>query len=163
MSEATIWGSLQTPLPLMVALGYILVKQEVSLSLEHEDDPIVKTMHSIAKETLDHEVHDEEKMIKILLNVCKYNHDQYKWILQAMKRMVLTQSEYEYTQMMAIFTMKYVQEKYSQQPSTFSMLLKKSHIKKASMLNALHNYPYLVIIFSRNVRSYPDQMVILYM
>ncbi|KAG0734440.1 hypothetical protein G6F57_002134 [Rhizopus arrhizus] len=42
-------------------------------------------LYAIAKESLDHEIHNEEKTVEVLLNVCKDNSIQYKRILEALK------------------------------------------------------------------------------
>lgn len=63
-----------------------MIKQEISLlGLEHRDDATVKMLYAIAKESLDHEIHNEEKTVEVLLNVCKDNSIQYKRILEALK------------------------------------------------------------------------------
>ncbi|KAG1150460.1 hypothetical protein G6F37_002195 [Rhizopus arrhizus] len=87
ISEATIASFLDTtPLPPIVALAYVMIKQEISLlGLEHRDDATVKMLYAIAKESLDHEIHNEEKTVEVLLNVCKDNSIQYKRILEALK------------------------------------------------------------------------------
>ncbi|CAO3702546.1 unnamed protein product [Rhizopus stolonifer] len=74
-AEATIVSFLDTtPLPSIVALAYVMTKQEISLlGLEHRDDSTVKMLYAIAKETLDHEIHNEEKTVEVLLNVCRDN------------------------------------------------------------------------------------------
>lgn len=87
INETTIASSLQTPLLPMVALAYVLTKQQVSLlSLEHRNDPTVQILYSIMKETLDHEVHNEETTVNVLLNVCNNNRDQFKRILEALEK-----------------------------------------------------------------------------
>ncbi|KAI8884779.1 hypothetical protein K501DRAFT_131334, partial [Backusella circina FSU 941] len=84
MNKHTISAFLKTPLPDMVALGYVLTEQETSLlSLEHRDDPTVQMLYEISKQVLDHEVQDEEKTIEVLLNTCAANRDQYKRILES--------------------------------------------------------------------------------
>lgn len=86
VSETTFSDFLQTPLPSMVALGYVLVKQEILLfGLKHRDDPKVCMLYEIAKMALNHEAHYEETAIDGLLDVCNHNCDQYKWILEAIE------------------------------------------------------------------------------
>jgi hypothetical protein len=44
--------------------------EEISLlGLEHRDDATVKMLYAIAKEYLDHEIHNEEKTVEVLLNI----------------------------------------------------------------------------------------------
>ncbi|KAI9246042.1 hypothetical protein EDC94DRAFT_529849, partial [Helicostylum pulchrum] len=52
------------------------------LGLEHRNDPTVQMLYSIMKETLDHEVHNEETTV----NVCNNNRDQFKRILEALEK-----------------------------------------------------------------------------
>lgn len=86
INETIIASSLQTPLLPMVAFAYVLTKQQVSLlGLEHRNDPTVQMLYSIMKETLDHEVHNEETTVNILLNVCNNNSNQFKRILEALE------------------------------------------------------------------------------
>lgn len=60
----------------MVALGYVLTKQEVPLlSLEFWDDQTVQMLFEISRVTLEHEIRDEERTVYVLLNVCKNNKD----------------------------------------------------------------------------------------
>ncbi|KAI7902933.1 uncharacterized protein BX663DRAFT_508910 [Cokeromyces recurvatus] len=86
ISEETIRSSLEAPLSPMVALSYVMIKQQVSIiGLEHRNDPTVQMLYSIAKEVLDHQIHKEEKIIDVLLNVCHNNRDQYKRIIEALE------------------------------------------------------------------------------
>lgn len=87
ISEATIASFLDTtPLPPIVALVYVMMKQEISLlGLEHRDDATVKMLNAIAKESLDYEIHNEEKTVEVLLDVCKDSSIQYKRILEALE------------------------------------------------------------------------------
>lgn len=87
ISETTIASSLQTPLIPMVALTYVLTQQQVSLlGLEHRDDPTVQMLYSVMKEILDHEIHNEETTLDVLLNVCNNSHNQYKRIIDALEK-----------------------------------------------------------------------------
>jgi hypothetical protein len=54
ISEAMIASFLDTtPLPPIVALAYVMIKQEISLlGLEHRDDATVKMLYAIAKKNL---------------------------------------------------------------------------------------------------------------
>ncbi|CAO0794295.1 unnamed protein product [Mucor circinelloides] len=80
----TISDFLNTPLSEMVALGYVLTKQEASLlGLEHRDDPTVQMLYGISRVALEHEIRDEEGTVEVLLKVCKNNQDQYKRIIEA--------------------------------------------------------------------------------
>ncbi|CAO3615409.1 unnamed protein product [Cunninghamella echinulata] len=84
LNEATISEFLQIPLSPMVALGYVLVKQAVSLfGLEHKDDSIVHMLYEISQVSLDNEIYDVEKTIDVLIYLCKNHCDQYKRILEA--------------------------------------------------------------------------------
>ncbi|KAL7331841.1 hypothetical protein PS15p_203974 [Mucor circinelloides] len=86
MSKATISDFLNTSLSEMVALGYVLTKQEASLlSLEHRDDPTVQMLYNISRIALEHEIRDEERSVEVLLNVCENNQDQYKRIVEAIE------------------------------------------------------------------------------
>ncbi|ORX46808.1 hypothetical protein DM01DRAFT_1339457 [Hesseltinella vesiculosa] len=85
LSETTLSNFLQPPLPPMVAVGYVLVKQQVSLiGLEHRDDPTVQMMCEIAKTALDHQIQHEVQTVDVLLDVCKHNRDHYKRMLEAL-------------------------------------------------------------------------------
>ena len=86
ISKETISDFLNTPLSGMVALGYVLTKQEVSLlSLEYRDDPTVHMLYDVSRVALEHEIRDEERTVEVLLNVCENNQDQYKRIIEAIE------------------------------------------------------------------------------
>ena len=86
MTKATILDFLNTPLSEMVALGYVLTKQEVSLlSLEHRDDPTMQMLYDISRVALEYEIRDEERTAEVLLNVCENNQNQYKRIIEAIE------------------------------------------------------------------------------
>lgn len=86
MSKETISDFLNTPLLEMVALGYVLTKQEVSLlSLEYRNDSTVQMLYNISRVALEHEIRDEERTVEVLLNVCENNQDQYKRIIEAIE------------------------------------------------------------------------------
>lgn len=87
MSKETISKFLNTPLSEMVALGYVLTKQEASLlSLEYRDDPTVQMLYEISRVALEHEIRDGKRLIEVLLNVCENNRDQYKRIIEAIEK-----------------------------------------------------------------------------
>ncbi|KAI9305808.1 hypothetical protein BJ944DRAFT_230056 [Cunninghamella echinulata] len=84
LNEATISESLQVPLSPMVALGYILIKQAVSIfDLEYKDDPTVHMLYEIAHSSHDNEIHNEEKTMDVLMTLCRNHCDRYKRILEA--------------------------------------------------------------------------------
>ncbi|CEG80176.1 hypothetical protein RMATCC62417_14546 [Rhizopus microsporus] len=70
----------------MVALGYVLTKQEVSLlSLEYKDDPTVQILYDISRVALEHEIRDEERTVEVLLNICENNWNHYRRIIKTVE------------------------------------------------------------------------------
>ncbi|KAI8047175.1 uncharacterized protein B0P05DRAFT_566616 [Gilbertella persicaria] len=68
----------------MVALEYVLTEQQCSLlGLEYRDDPTVKLLYAIAKETVDHEIRIYDATIDVFMNVCNQTKTQFERIIEA--------------------------------------------------------------------------------
>lgn len=86
MSKATIDPFLTTPLIPIVALAYVMIMQEVSItSLEHRDDVTVKMLYGIKAEIADQETRHDGQAVEFLLKICKKSCKQYKRILNALE------------------------------------------------------------------------------
>ncbi|KAI9485772.1 MAG: hypothetical protein EXX96DRAFT_472750, partial [Benjaminiella poitrasii] len=96
-----------TPLSPIVALVYVMIKQESSLlSLEHRYDATVKMLYAIAKETLDHKIQNKEKTVEVLLNVWKIIQYNIKVYSKPWKETMIP-NEHACTQMMTCFVPKH--------------------------------------------------------
>ncbi|KAI9271667.1 hypothetical protein BDA99DRAFT_569480 [Phascolomyces articulosus] len=68
-----------TPMHPIVALEYVLTQQERCLiSLGYKDDPTVKILYAIAKDSLKHNLGDEKATLAALIESCQQNQKQYK-------------------------------------------------------------------------------------
>ncbi|KAI7858608.1 hypothetical protein BDC45DRAFT_498725 [Circinella umbellata] len=87
MTETTISNYISaTPMHPMVALEYVLTNQEQNLiSLEYKDDPTVKMLYAIARDTLKHNLGEELDILAALIESCQQNQKQYKKIIDALK------------------------------------------------------------------------------
>ncbi|CAO3703373.1 unnamed protein product [Rhizopus stolonifer] len=98
-----------------------MTNQQVSLlGLEHRNDPTVQMLYSVIKETLDHEVHNEETTINVLKNICNNNRDQFKRILEALDEDDGVKRARLYAEDGLLYAQTYIR-KYSHQASSSTM------------------------------------------
>lgn len=121
ISEETIKSSLEAPLAPMIALGYVMMRQQVSLlGLENRSDPTVQMLYNIAKEILDDQIHKEEKTVDVLLDVCRNNRDQFKRIIEALEKDGNTKRARSYADDGLLYAETCIQ-KYTHRASSFTM------------------------------------------
>lgn len=84
LTPSTIANHLHEPLHPMVALEYVFTEQQCSLiGLEYRDDPTVKLLYAIAKQTIDHEIRIHDATIDVFMDVCNQTKTQFERIIEA--------------------------------------------------------------------------------
>ena len=71
LTPSAIANHIHEPLHPMVALEYVFSKQQCSLfGLEDKDNPTVKSVYSIAKQTVDQDIRKQNATMDVFVNVC---------------------------------------------------------------------------------------------
>lgn len=85
LTPSTIANHLHEPLHPMVALEYVFSEQQCSLlGLEYRDDPTVKLLYSIAKQTIEQEIRIHDATFDVFMDVCTQIKTQFERIIEAM-------------------------------------------------------------------------------